>query len=227
MLSGKWFEEMNNIPQGSQLEEGVFSDTTGTPCQPEKEVPGSFIKKMRDILFHPILFFASLPPEEKKGFSLSFAITAGSIGLAGLVFWQGLFDQLFFSDPVKESLGSWVYISIILLGIILFPFLIALQQFVLSGILHLFLRIFGANPGSYNQTFKVVAYSQAPLVWGIVPLIGGIIGAIWSIILQVIGIKSVHHLSWGKVILSFLLPFLVLSSVGIIIGWYLPLIIDR
>lgn len=62
---------------------------------------------------------------------------------------------------------------------------------------HLFVYLFGGRKG-YLQTLKAFAYGQTPaLLIGWIPLIG-IIGAIWSIVLWIIGVRELHEISTGK-----------------------------
>jgi hypothetical protein len=178
------------------------------PIQPVAS--GSLAGKMKAVLFHPKIFFETLSSDEKPGVSLSLAIIAGTIGVAGLIFWQGLFDWLFSAEGLSESLGPWVFMGILLIVGFFFPLVVILYQTFLSIVLHLSLRIFGAPVGRYRRTFTVMAYSQVSFVLGIIPVVGFNIGMIWSMIILVKGIKVTHHLSTAKTLLALFLPLLVL-----------------
>jgi hypothetical protein len=52
----------------------------------------------------------------------------------------------------------------------------------------------------------VVSYSQATQLLGLFPFIGGLIGFLWMIIVQIIGLKEIHETSYLKVIIAFLIP---------------------
>ena len=173
------------------------------------EPPESLAGKMKAILLHPKSFFEALPSDEKPSLSLSVAIVAGTIGMAGLIFWDGLFDWLFSNGSLAEALGLWVVIGLLLIGGLLFPLFVILYQILLSLFYHLSLRIFGAAGGSFRRTFTVLAYSQAPFILGTIPIIGGNIGMIWSLVILVKGLKVVHHLSTGRTVLAVILPVLL------------------
>ncbi|MEJ2726666.1 MAG: hypothetical protein P8175_18935, partial [Deltaproteobacteria bacterium] len=56
-------------------------------------------------------------------------------------------------------------------------------------------------------TFRVAAYSQAAQLWGLIPFVGGFVGGIWFLAVQIIGLREVHEVSYLKVILSLLFTF--------------------
>jgi len=62
----------------------------------------------------------------------------------------------------------------------------------------------GANNG-FEASFRVTAYSQAALLWGLIPFAGGFIGGIWSLVVQIIGFREAHEISYLKVIIALLL----------------------
>jgi hypothetical protein len=66
----------------------------------------------------------------------------------------------------------------------------------------------GADNG-FEATFRVVAYSQAAQVLGIIPFVGGWIGWIWQLIIQIIGFREIHETSYLRVILAFVIPLVV------------------
>jgi hypothetical protein len=63
----------------------------------------------------------------------------------------------------------------------------------------------GANNG-FEATVRVVCYAQTAQLAGIVPFCGGLIAAIWAIVLYVIGLATAHRTTQGKAVLAVLLP---------------------
>jgi len=60
-----------------------------------------------------------------------------------------------------------------------------------------------------------VAYSQATKVWSIIPLIGGPIGWVWKTIVQIIGLKEAHEISYLRIVVAISIPLaLLLLAVG-------------
>ncbi len=85
-------------------------------------------------------------------------------------------------------------------------FVAAIAGTIIGGvILHIFVYIVGGREG-IGQTIKAEIYAQTPnLLLGWIPFIGAITG-IWSVVLEVIGIRELQKLSTGRAILAVLLP---------------------
>ncbi len=86
---------------------------------------------------------------------------------------------------------------------------------------HLSAKILGGS-GPMNHTFGAVALATSPQllnVLGIIPYVslGGVIG-IWGLICNFIALKSVHDLSPGRAFWATVLPFIILTILGIILG---------
>lgn len=86
--------------------------------------------------------------------------------------------------------------------------------------LHIFCYIAGARKG-FMQTEKAVMYGATPLLLiGWIPVIGSIIGGIWTIILTIIGLREIHEITTGKAVLAYVLAFVVIFIILIlIVGW--------
>lgn len=185
----------------------------------------------KEVMFNPLNFYEKL--QKKIGFkepSLFFlkvqAIVLGTIYVLGLIVLA--FFALIFT-LISEAAGSPLFGAIsgsvigiaVLIALLLYPILLLLSWgilFVSAGITHLFVLIFGGKQG-YVETFKATAYSMAPQVFCIIPLVNWA-AMIYIFVLQVIGIKHRQKLSWGKSVAAVLLPlvlFLALFVIGYLI----------
>ena len=70
-------------------------------------------------------------------------------------------------------------------------------------------------------TVKVMLYSLTPfmlIAW--IPVVGWIIGTVWSVVLGVIGIRDLQEMSTGRaaaaIILSFIVVFILLLVFGLL-----------
>ncbi len=118
-------------------------------------------------------------------------------------------------DPGTEPV--LVFIIVLILVIVLQLFFI-----LIFGLwLHLFAYITGARKGIV-QTEKAVIFGSTPLLLlGWIPVIGTIIGGIWSIILTIIGLRELHGITTGKAILAFVLSLAIIMIILVlIIGWF-------
>lgn len=94
-------------------------------------------------------------------------------------------------------------------GLILTPLVIVLVLFIWSGIVQLFLMMLGGlnqSTSGYEGTFRTVAYAQTASLAQIIPVFGGLIALVWSIVLEVIGLVRMHRTSQGKAAGAILLP---------------------
>lgn len=99
-------------------------------------------------------------------------------------------------------------------------FLIMLFGIFLSGLYyHVFVLLMGGKNG-VTQSMKTVMYASTPfLLLGWIPYVN-IIGAIWYLVLLIIGFEQTQDLSIGKAILVILIPIvlmIILVSLGAIV----------
>ena len=166
----------------------------------------------KEVMFNPLNFYEKIPKkigykEPSKFFLKIYAITLGIVYL--IMFFIGLFIALFtsaFGEEAAIITGSIMGI-VFLVALIFYPLLVLFSWgmlYVSAGITHLLVLAFGGKEG-YVETFKAVSYSVAPAIFGFIPIVNWLVG-IYSIILQIIGIKARQKLSWGKSVAVILIP---------------------
>jgi hypothetical protein len=159
------------------------------------------------VLFSPEDLFAHLSYRSGIREPLAFGLLCGSIGTLFTLFWQ----ILFISGPVLPfdlGLGEELVFVLLFMVVALFvPLFVTLTIFVSSGVLHVLLLLVRGGQNGFEATFRVIAYSQATQVLGVIPFIGGVAGALWLLVIQVIGVREMHETSYLKVFIAFLIPF--------------------
>jgi hypothetical protein len=83
-------------------------------------------------------------------------------------------------------------------NLIMGPILIVVALFIWAGILHVLLLLLGGGGRGFEGTFRVLAYAAASNLIQIIPVCGGFVGGIYSIVLAIIGLSAVHGDSKGK-----------------------------
>ena len=178
----------------------------------------SLIEKVKDILLDPRYFFSHLHKEHglKDAFLYFALLQAFTMFMALLV--HVVFDfsiaALIRSEygGVPGLLGPWqpVWSSSILFIFALVGYVLSLGWgFVMAGIVHVYLLIFSGK-GSYEDTYKMLAYSGTPnFLLGWIPFIG-YSAIIWSLILVIIGTHHVHKMSLKKSTLIYVIPLALL-----------------
>ena len=95
--------------------------------------------------------------------------------------------------------------------------------FISGSWAHLFVRAFGGRKG-YVNTIKVFAYGNTPVfLFGWIPFVGGLFW-IWTLVLNIIGIRQLHEISTGRAVGAVLLGILTLVIVVALIVWFVVLL---
>jgi hypothetical protein len=106
-------------------------------------------------------------------------------------------------------------------GIVIFAilmiFLSVVILFIAAAWLHLWVYLLGGRKG-YLETLKAIAYADTPsLLLGWIPVIG-IIGAIWSFILSIIGIRELHEMTTGRAAIAVILAVVIVFIIIILVA---------
>jgi hypothetical protein len=89
------------------------------------------------------------------------------------------------------------------------PCWLPIALFVGAALQHLFLWMVGGAKRGYAQTFRVLCYAQVSAALGVIPLCGSVLGAIWHLVLQVIGLSATHRIGTGRAVMAILLPLIL------------------
>jgi hypothetical protein len=130
---------------------------------------------------------------------------------------RGLFEGVEGMEGVFAPAGFLGFLG----WVVLWPILYVVLLFIGAGILHLCVLLVGAagdKSMGFEGTLKVVAYSQVAGLAGIVPLVGGFLGLLWTIALEVIGLALVHRTTQGRALAAILIPILVCCVCGLFVA---------
>ncbi|MBL8921588.1 MAG: YIP1 family protein [Myxococcaceae bacterium] len=115
---------------------------------------------------------------------------------------QAFFD-VFTGSPVVLSVGLGVS------SIILFP----LSVLIGAGLVHVGVRMVGGTQQPFTTTLRALCYALAPNVLQGVPVVGGLVG-IYTLVLEVWGIRDGHKLTTGRAIIAVMWPMVLLCCCG-------------
>jgi len=174
-------------------------------------------KTFKAVLFSPEIFFRSLTFKAGIVEPLAFGTLVGSIGSMLGLFWQLLMWSGLVLTYGESIFGQFTIGVILLIIMVIIPILWIAWIFISSGITYLLLLIVRGGENGYEATLRVVSYSQATQVWSLIPFVGGTIGWIWQLVVQIIGLRNIHRTSYLRVIVAFLIPVAIIFLLGIVV----------
>lgn len=194
--------------QGAANEPETDSRRKGAPWEHRSELGlwSGIYQTFKAVLFSPETLFRTLAFTDGIREPLAFGLLIGSLGAMFGVFWQFLIWSGGLSLLGDYFIGQYAIGLVFLIIMALVPAVVTVAMFIHSGILHMFLLLVRGGDNRFEATFRVVSYSQAAQAWSLVPFVGGWIGGVWQLIVQVIGLREMHETSYLRVIVAFLIP---------------------
>jgi hypothetical protein len=199
----------------------------GTPWDERGRIGflAALIETTRQVLTGPTAFFRAMPVESGIGSPLLYGVILGWIGTVAAGFYQALFHSIVGTSLV-EALTRLVNPGAVPSGSALSGFLegwggfagqvvfggvfAAIGVVLYAGVLHLALLLLGGAQRGFEATLRVVSFSQAVCILFLVPFCGQLAGALWALVLYVIGIAEAHGIGYGKAVGAVLLPLVLL-----------------
>ena len=203
-------------PLASQTVPGVAAQS-GLPWDRRDQIGfvKAFIETLQMVLVRPTDAFTAMRREGGLGGPLLYAVIGGTFGAVvqyiyqfGLHLAEGSFDN--YSNRI---LGSGALLGLLICS----PLIVIVVLFITSALIHVCLLIVGGARHTFETTFRVICFAAGsvnPLQ--IVPFCGGLIAAIWGIVLYCIGLARAHETEPGRAVLAVFLP-LVLCCGSIIL----------
>jgi hypothetical protein len=177
----------------------------------------TLVETTRDVLTAPREFFREMPVGGGLGSPILYALIVGWVGLAAAAFYQAIFNSItggpfsgFGDRPELASvlgfMESWAgFVAQVVFGGVF----VVIGVFIAAGILHLMLMLLGGARRDFEATVRVVSFSQATSLLFLLPFCGQLIGAVWTIVLYVVGLAEAHQIGAGKAAVATLLPLFV------------------
>jgi hypothetical protein len=171
----------------------------------------AFIETLQMVLTRPAEAFTIMKREGGFGEPLIYAVVGGSVGAIVSFLFSLLFHSFGMFTDQRNPLGAMAGMGIGSIGfIILVPLAIVIVLFIGAGIVHLCLMIVGGANQPFETTFRVLAFSQGSTgVLQVIPVCGGLIAAVWGIVVNCIGLARAHETDTGRAVLAVFLPLVV------------------
>lgn len=209
------------VPSSDPVGGAVAVVGNGLPWDRRQELGlvTAFFETLKLVLLNPSAAFSAMKPEGGLSEPLIFALIGCSVGCA-VSFLFSIFLSSFGIMSDQNALAGIMGLGIGAVFIFLFiPVFVALALFLGSGIIHLCLMLVGGARRGFETTFRVICFSAgstSPLL--IVPVCGGAISGVWSLVVECIGLGRAHQTTTGRAVLAVFLPMIICCGGGIVLA---------
>jgi hypothetical protein len=173
------------------------------------------------LIAKPSEAFTMMRPEGGMMDPLLFGLIGGCAGSIVSILFQALMrfipgfggrDDLFNMFGISQ----WTFLVIYA---VLSPLFVLLGLFLAGALLHVCLMLVGGANRPFETTFRVVCFTAgAANLFSMIPMCGGLIAAVYNIVLECIGLSRAHQTTTGKALMAIFLPLIVCCGVAIILG---------
>jgi hypothetical protein len=177
-----------------------------------------FIEKVKGFLMEPSKTFDAVKEDTLEEAIKYYAIIAAiysALSAILLAFAGALLGSMMGFRNLGMMMGPGAGAAI--LFFIMSMIFVIIGAFIGGAILHIFVYFVGGRKG-IEQTIKVVMYGATPwLLLGWIPLIG-FITSIWSLVLEILGIRQLQELTTGKAVLAVLIPVIIAVMIALVVA---------
>jgi hypothetical protein len=162
--------------------------------------PANILRTWRDSLFQPALFFRGQAWGGSLARPLLYYLLVSITSAFFVLLWRSteapLLPASFRSEAPLAPLVQFFFEP--------FAALIGLGVGVL--LLQLFALILAPARRGMRATARVFCYSAGPAVYTVVPILGPAVGAVWSLVILVLGLREAHRTTTGRAAAMVLIP---------------------
>jgi len=182
----------------------------------DNKIENNYVKALaltcKNVLFHPANSFSKIAKYNGLKKPLYFALIMDTWGALISIIWIHYFF------PIKN--GNIINNLYLKFFIIFLSSLIWL--FIGSGLIYFFMVLFNGKNKSFNNTFRVVAYSLSTHCLLIFPsYINIFISLLWNLVVQFFGIREVFQISGKKVFLIIFCSIVLASFLFMVISFFI------
>ena len=194
--------EMKSVPWETLEQHGFFR---------------GFLLTAKGVMRRPVSFFRSMPVGAGYGKPLVFYLLIAELQAVAQFVWQ-MSGVL----PMVSEMQDGAMIGMGLLGfgsaltLVMYPVMLTLMLFFIVGINHICLTLMKASQKGFEGTFRAVTYGSAPMLLCVFPIVGPLVGALWSMVTTFFGYREIHGTTTMRVVLAMLLPVLILTAISLI-----------
>jgi hypothetical protein len=196
---------------GEETPQEPTSPEPGFPWPPEEDEPilAAVGATWKGATIDPGRFFSRTPRDRGTGPALLYYLALGILLAGATLFWDSM--GFMANAAGSESLaGEFGYGAVSpLVRFLLSPVILLVALYLSAGVVHLLLLMFGGAKHGFGTTVRVFCYAYSPALFGIVPLVGPLVGGVWSVVISIIGLREAHQAATWKPVVAVLVPLVV------------------
>lgn len=182
------------------------------PWEDDVGFPRNLIATWRGSILDPGRFFAGVPFEAPALRPLLYFLILTVVAAFFTLWWQaiGLEPVSLFDQAADELRGPSA-----LTQFFMSPFAGLVGLVLWSLVLQLFVLMIVPTRRGLGATLRVLCYSAGPTVLTIVPYIGGLVGFVWGVVLEIIGLREAHRTTGARAAAVVLIPLVLLLMLAV------------
>ncbi len=205
-------------PEGSATAPVVVSAAaTGLPWENRAQLGwlNALVETVQMVLLHPEQAFAVMRRGGGLMDPLLYTLILGMVGaVISFVFSIGLHS---FGMGGRNGLGALMGMGAVSFGwLIVMPFILVICAFIAAGLFHLVLMLLGGAKQPFEATLRVFCFSSGSAnILQVIPLCGGFVAGIYSLVLNCIGLARVHETDTWRAVVAVLSPIVICCGGGL------------
>lgn len=188
----------------------------------------AFVENIRLFVTSPTEGFERARRQGDLTSPLAFAVLISWAGAIVQALWQFAFGWTFlpFLSQMGEGGGALHFAGTsfgLVVQMIVAPIFALIGLFLISGILHVALLLFGGlgeSTTGFEGTIRAVSYGAVAQLASLVPFVGGMLALVWALVLYTIGLATVHRTSQGKALAAVLVPVALCCLCLVLVGFF-------
>ena len=118
----------------------------------------------------------------------------------------GATKQAFVVFVIAQALSGGVLL--VPVSLLLLPFSLAATAIIIL-LVSLVARLFSTDVPPYSHWFRALLFSTSPYALGVIPLVGSLVGIVYSIVLQIVVIRDLPRITTGQAVVTWLIAILL------------------
>jgi hypothetical protein len=170
---------------------------------------GALGETWKSAALEPTRFFEQLPRADGTGPAILYYLIIGILVAGAGLFWDVVGTMMGLEqESVLPDAPQFSPVVVFLLTPLLMLFGLVLS----AGVTHVMLLVLRAAKHTFGTTLQTFCYAYSPMLLGVVPVLGTIIGGLWMLVLAVVGLAAAHGTDRWRTALAVVLPFVLMMG---------------